>query len=191
MNPNTSYKIPSSVRKQLASPIGILFPGSISQNIPKVKDWLRSNSIINPEIICVGDVVSNAFLSDSQLSNHLKMCIIDKKTNRGKFEIDIDISDYYPVSIVNPAGILKKSSIQAIQHCTSLKKRVILYVEGEEDLLVLPVIMFSQENVLVIYGQPPITDLDPPISAGLVVIQVKESVRKLVLNILSQCEKIK
>jgi len=190
MNPNTSYKITPFIRTQLAKPIGILFEGSIKKNVPKVKKWFKDNDIANPILNCVGDVVSNAFLSDNMLSRFLKMCIIDKKTKRGKYEIDSIVSDFKSIKISNPAGMITHSSIQTISINLASDSKFIIIVEGEEDLLVLPVILNSCENSFVVYGQPPVTDLDTAIPAGLVMIPVNSSVQKQVQDLLDQFEKV-
>ena len=190
MNPNTSYKITSFVRKQLAKPIGTLFKGTVKENVPKVKKWLEDNDISNPTLICVGDVVSNAFLSDTVLAELLKMCIIDEKTKRGKYEMDSTILDFNRILISNPAGLITHSSIQTIKVNLASDAKSIIIVDGEEDLLVLPVILFSAENTYVVYGQPPVTDLDSVIPAGLVMIPVNSSTQKQVENLLDQFEKV-
>ncbi len=190
MDPHISYKITPSVRKLLANPIGILFEGSIEENIPKVKKWFNDNSISSPILICVGDVVSNAFLSDPELAIWLKLCIVDEKTKRGRFEIDLSISDYKQIQITNPAGLITNSSIQIIKKTLSKGNKSIIVVDGEEDLLALAAILYSPKNTFVVYGQPPITDLDTSIPAGLVMISVNSSTQKQVQNLLDQFEKV-
>ncbi|TFG17368.1 MAG: DUF359 domain-containing protein [Promethearchaeota archaeon] len=192
MDPNISYKITPSVRKLLANPIGILFEGSIEENIPKVKRWFEKNDIPYPSIICVGDVVSNAFLKDPKLSEtvFLKMCIIDEKTKRGNFKIDANILGFDQIQVMNPAGEITTTAIDIIKKHLSSDAKSILLVDGEEDLLVIPAILHSHENTFVLYGQPPFTDLDFSIPAGLVMIPVNSSTQKQVQNLLDQFEKV-
>ena len=174
----------------LANPIGTLFEGSIDDNISKVKRWFEEKDIPYPSIICVGDVVSNAFLKDPKLSKFLKMCIIDEKTKRGNLKIDANISDFTQIQITNPAGLITHSSIQTIKEILSTDKKSIIVVDGEEDLLALPTILYSPQNTFVVYGQPPITDFDTSIPAGLVMIPVNSSTQKQVQNLLDQFEKV-
>ena len=49
------------------------------------------------------------------------------------------------------------------------EKDVVIYVEGEEDLLALPCIVESPDGGLVLYGQP---------SQGLVVVETQPAVKK-------------
>jgi len=190
MDPNISYKITPFVRKLLAKPIGTLFEGSIEENIPKVKKWFGENLIPYPSIICVGDVVSNAFLKDPKLSGFLKMCIIDEKTKRGKFKIDANVLDFNQVPVSNPAGLITSSAIKCMKSNLASDAKSILLVEGEEDLLALPSIIFSPQNSFIVYGQPSITDLDTSIPAGLVMILVNTSTQKQVQDLLDQFEKV-
>ncbi|MHA1109489.1 MAG: GTP-dependent dephospho-CoA kinase family protein [Promethearchaeota archaeon] len=190
MDPNISYKITPFVRKLLAKPIGTLFEGSIEENIPKVKKYFENNSIFNPKIICVGDVVSNAFLSDPELTTWSMLCIVDEKTKRGRFEIDATILDFNRIQLTNPAGLITQSSIQTIKRILTTNIKSIIIVDGEEDLLALPSIIFSPQNSFVLYGQPSITDLDTSIPAGLVMIPVNSSTQKQVQDLLDQFEKV-
>ena len=56
-----------------------------------------------------------------------------------------------------------------------MKPPIRLTVDGEEDLLVLPVCLYAPENFVVMYGQP---------NEGLVIIkinhEIKEKVQKIV-----------
>ncbi len=190
MNPNTSYKVTPFARKLLAKPIGILFEGPIDQNIAKVKKWFRENSILNPSVICVGDVVSQAFLIDQHLSRFLMMCIVDEKTKQGTFELNIDILEFKQIAVNNPAGCVSSNAIKTIKQQLISDTKTILMVKGEEDLLVLPTILFSQENTFVVYGQPSVTDLEDNVPAGLVMIQVNSTTKSQVKNFLDHFEKL-
>ncbi len=52
-----------------------------------------------------------------------------------------------------------------------------LVVDGEEDLLVLPVCLFAPENSVVMYGQP---------NEGLVIAEITDEVREKVQKIVNQ-----
>ena len=52
-----------------------------------------------------------------------------------------------------------------------------MLVDGEEDLLVLPVCLFAPENSVVMYGQP---------NEGLVVAEITDEVRDKVQKIVNQ-----
>ena len=52
-----------------------------------------------------------------------------------------------------------------------------MLVDGEEDLLVLPVCLFAPENSVVMYGQP---------NEGLVIAEITDEVREKVQKIVNQ-----
>jgi GTP-dependent dephospho-CoA kinase len=184
-----TYKITPSARKLLAKPMGTLYPGTISENIPKIQDWVK-NQPNKPHFVCVGDVVTQGFLNDKILSSYLKMCIVDEKTKRGDFQLSTNIIEYYITRILNPPGFLRSSAMLEIQSQLQSKQKTLVIVEGEEDLLVIPIIAFSPENTFVIYGQPPITDLEENIPAGLVMIPVNSDTKSQVKKLFDHFEKI-
>ena len=51
-----------------------------------------------------------------------------------------------------------------------------IIVKGEEDLLVLPVVLFAPEKSVVIYGQP---------NEGLVIVKVNEEIRNKAKSIMN------
>ena len=57
------------------------------------------------------------------------------------------------------------------------KPPIRLLVNGEEDLLVLPVCLFAPENSVVMYGQP---------NEGLVIAEITNEVREKVQKIVNQ-----
>src|SRR6266700_870219 len=68
----------------------------------------------------------------------------------------------------NPAGVISMRSWEVIKQAMR-EEDVVIYVEGEEDLLALPCIVESPDGGLVLYGQP---------SQGLVVVETKPAVKK-------------
>ena len=51
-----------------------------------------------------------------------------------------------------------------------------IIVQGEEDLLVLPVVLFAPANSVVLYGQP---------NEGLVIVKISEGIRNKVKAIMN------
>src|SRR5438445_13817579 len=67
----------------------------------------------------------------------------------------------------NPAGVISMRSWAVIKQAMR-EEDVVIYVEGEEDLLALPCIVESADGGLVLYGQP---------SQGLVVAEAQADVK--------------
>jgi len=185
--------VPKLLREKLAQPIGTLLEGTIEENIKKVPLWLSKNlDPINPNyyIICVGDIVSEAFIKSSFLSKKLKMCVIDGKTKRHKYEFQTNEILLNEVKIINAAGEINGQSIKILSQLISRNEKYLVFVDGEEDLLVLPLIDLVPINNVIVYGQPPVTDIKPPIPAGLIIIIVSNDLKKFVNDLIVEFEEL-
>ena len=78
-------------------------------------------------------------------------------------------------TINNPPGTLSNESIVLIKELIQQNIDSLIVVEGEEDLLALPSILFAPLDAYVLYGQP---------NEGLVVVSVTESLKIKVQSIL-------
>jgi uncharacterized protein (UPF0218 family) len=107
MELNRDYTITKDSRILLSKPMGTLLQGSIEENIRKVPQYLNDNyPSLNKDfkIICVGDVVSEAFIKSNELNRQLKMCVVDGQTKRQKYQIDGGEILPYKITIVNKPG---------------------------------------------------------------------------------------
>lgn len=77
----------------------------------------------------------------------------------------------------NPPAEITKESITVIKKALEKKEPVRIIVEGEEDLLVLPVVLYARKNSIVMYGQP---------DEGLVIVSVNDSTQKRAKEIMDQ-----
>ena len=78
-------------------------------------------------------------------------------------------------SITNPPGTLSTESIILLRDLIKQNIDSLIVVDGEEDLLALPSILFAPINGHVLYGQP---------NEGLVIVSVTESLKVKVYGIL-------
>ena len=159
---NISLKVPNEKRHLFTQPLDTLIAGSREETIPKVEKILKKiSSKIN--IFIVGDIVTQDFVSNEFLKSNIRICIIDEKTKRRKININLEGIFEEIVEFKNPAGIIHKDSWFLLRNVIrSGKKTLIKITEGEEDLLVIPLIMelLIEKNVknFIFYGQPPLTD---------------------------------
>ena len=79
------------------------------------------------------------------------------------------------LSCKNPPGEITEESIQVIQKAFSCEPPVRITVDGEEDLLVIPVCIYAPENSVVMYGQP---------NEGLVIVHITPEIQAKVQKIL-------
>ena len=87
-------------------------------------------------------------------------------------------------------------NIEIIENIVKSKKRTLLRItEGEEDLLVLPLVVAlpleEQVKHLVFYGQPPVTDSKNPIPEGIVLVDVNKKIQKTCNSFMKFMEKSK
>ena len=119
------------------------------------------------------------------MKKFVKLCIIDEKTQRKKVEVNTKgfFEDYHEFE--NPAGTIQKESWPLLQKIIDSNKTTLLMItEGEEDLLVLPLVELlpidTDVQSFVFYGQPPRTDSDFTIPQGLVVVTVNKRMQRTV-----------
>ncbi|MBC8501938.1 MAG: GTP-dependent dephospho-CoA kinase family protein [Nitrosopumilus sp.] len=152
-------KLPDSLRDQLKIPLGILLP--IGQDDKtNVQKYLSDDSFI----ITVGDRTTEKMI-DFDLIPSLQ--IIDGLEKRIKRDI-IKLGNAFELKIDNPAAEITLESIEIIKKAFTMNSPIRLTVNGEEDLLVLPVCIHAPENSVILYGQP---------NKGLVLVQITTEIR--------------
>jgi len=153
------FILPNELRQLLIKPYGFLFTN---------EDLLiRYIKGVNSRIISVGDVVTVTLFKHG-----IKpfIAFVDGKTKR---VIKIS-SDSYSITLLNEPGLIRLSAMSKIKELLSSNSHNVVFVEGEEDLLVIPVILYSNNGDIIVYGQP---------NAGIVMIRnnalIKEYVEDL------------
>ena len=160
-------QLPNDLRDQLKNPLG---------NLIKDNDIDKENIIkeISAEsvLITVGDRTTENML---QLGLKPQIQIIDGLEKRNQRVVPTDDAVNTNLSCRNPPGEITEESTQVIQKAFSSESPVRITVDGEEDLLVLPVCIFAPENSVVMYGQP---------NEGLVIVHITPEIRAKVQKIL-------
>jgi uncharacterized protein (UPF0218 family) len=152
-------KLPTSLRDQLKIPLGVLLP--IGQdNKRNIQKHLSDNSYI----ITVGDRTTEKMIDFGLIPS---LQIIDGLEKRIKRDI-IKLGNAFELKIDNPAAEITLQSIEIIKKAFTLNPPIRLTVNGEEDLLVLPVCIHAPENSVILYGQP---------HKGLVLVQITTEIR--------------
>ena len=160
-------KLPKNLRDQLKIPLGDLIK---EENVNKenILSKIGSESLV----ITVGDRTTENMIN---LGIMPQIQIIDGLEKRNKRLVPTDDAINTNLSCKNPPGEITEESTQVIQKAFSCKLPVRIIVNGEEDLLVLPVCIFAPENSVVMYGQP---------SEGLVIVHITPEIRAKVQKIL-------
>ncbi len=181
-----NLKLPSNQRKGLAKPFGKLISGNrintINEIVAFFKKKIELNKTVDLRLYCVGDIVTYDFLNDSFLRNYIKICFVDEKTKRlEQEEIKFSSTEIFDkfIELKNPAGTISSEIWPILEYILNENLKVLItIVEGEEDLLVIPLIseLSLAQNVkhYIFYGQPPITTEE-----GLVVALITSSLTYL------------
>lgn len=162
MFPSRDLLLPESVRRKLKGPLGILIvrPG---------EEELRR--LAREPFVTVGDRVTESFCS---LGLEPKLEVVDGKEMRKDRPLPTGCYQII-VKVRNPPGMITKEAIKAIKEAFEIDARIRIMVEGEEDLLTLPCILYAPNGARVFYGQP---------GVGVVYVDVdresREKVRKII-----------
>ncbi|MFX0034361.1 MAG: DUF359 domain-containing protein [Candidatus Hermodarchaeota archaeon] len=187
-----NLRIPYDKRHLFTEPLDILIAGSREETIIQVKnifqDCVKSNNIINFYI--VGDIVAKDFLSNDFLKSFIRVCIIDEKTQRNQINLEFEEFFEQTIEFQNPEGTINKDCWQLFREIIrSQKKTLIKIINGEEDLLILPLILeipiLKGVKNFAFYGQPPITDSNFVIPEGIVIVDVDKNIQEKVKRVIS------
>ncbi len=152
-------KLPNSLRDQLKTPLGILLP--IGQdNKENIQKYLLDESYI----ITVGDRTTEKMIEYGIIPS---LQIIDGFEKRKQREFP-KLGNASELMIDNPAAEITLQSIEIIKKAFEMTPPIRLTVNGEEDLLVLPVCIHAPKNSVVLYGQP---------NKGLVLVEITAEIR--------------
>jgi len=163
-------KLPDSLRDQLKIPLGILLPESKADKT-NIEKHLSENSYV----ITVGDRTTEKMIEFGLIPS---LQIIDSKEKRSKREPP-QLANATELTVDNPAAEITSQSISIIQEAFAMQPPVRISVNGEEDLLVIPVCVYAPENAIVLYGQP---------NEGLVIVKITPEIRNKTQKLLDSME---
>jgi uncharacterized protein (UPF0218 family) len=154
----------------LKEPFGSLIPdGKVTRN--------RLNTILKnaKKIISVGDATTERLISFGIIPN---VSVIDGKERRIKradannltlHSDRIEKTIFKELKCSNEAGTISKKAVEVLEDALRISSPVRITVDGEEDLLALPLLLILPEGSILMYGQP---------YEGLVVVKINSKVRK-------------
>jgi hypothetical protein len=160
------YALPKGLRPKLKKVWGKPIFGTRKEIEKKFEDFRKKKKF--KKIVAVGDFCSKFLFSDVK--------IFDGKIGRKKIKKILDFS----LKVNNPPGKIKKEVWKVLREAICKNKNV--FVEGEEDLLVIPAVLLSPKKTAVIYGFP---------KKGICLIEVNQRTKRKIKNLLklfSKCE---
>ncbi len=145
-------RVPAELRGLFKRPWGELYKGKGLGPALRIK-----SDIAGEDVIVVGDVTLRNI---TEVGIRPKLAIVDLKTKR-----ENEVKFFGETIVVkNSPGTISRELWKAI-HENIDKEGVTILVRGEEDLAVLPCILESDWNTVILYGQP---------DEGIVLVRVDE-----------------
>jgi uncharacterized protein (UPF0218 family) len=151
------------LRSEFKKPLGVLY-----SSLDEAEDFIKSK-YPDELLISVGDITTQN-LQKAGLIPHLG--IIDNVVERKPAAYDV-VYDNVTLNVKNPPGVITDELQETIKRAFQLVKsgfRVLILVDGEEDLAAIPSILMAPPGSLVLYGQP---------GEGLVVCEVDKVIDKV------------
>ena len=133
-----TYFLPSGLKKELRKIWGIPFFNGRGKITRKFKKFIQEKKF--KKIITVGDYCSLTLPSDVK--------IFDGKVKRKKIKTILKFS----LSCRNLPGTIQREVWSVLKK--AIKNNENVFVDGEEDLLVIPCVSLAEKNTAVIYGFP-------------------------------------
>jgi uncharacterized protein (UPF0218 family) len=161
-----TYILPEELKGKLRKIWGVAIFGKKKEVKEKFERFLKKGKF--KKIITVGDYCSINLPSDVK--------IFDGRVKRKKIKKILP----YSLKCKNPKGTIQKKVWKIIKKAIKENKNV--FVEGEEDLLVIPTVLLALKNSLVVYGLP---------KKGICVIKVDKRMKNKIKNLLKlflKCE---
>jgi uncharacterized protein (UPF0218 family) len=132
-------------------------------------------------IAAVGDVVVQILIDNGFLPH---IIITDGYTKREKLVSWASYPAYEEITVSCPAAEITIEAWESIQMAVDIakdKSKIHIRIEGEEDLLVLPLGLELPDGSIIVYGQP---------NEGVVLIEVDTSSKEKLHDIISKMDRI-
>lgn len=153
------YPLPEKLRSRLAKPLGVLY-----RMTPVDSESFATTVEKARMVITVGDRVTETV---ARLGRVPDVQIVDGKENRKK-RTPPKVAHLSLAKVKNPAGTITLEAMDGIREAFRGKKPARVLVEGEEDLLAIPAVIFAPLGAAVYYGQP---------GEGIVMLRVDEALK--------------
>ncbi len=140
-----TYRLPDKMRPKLSRPLGKMYPAR-EIGVPGFVRTLASHAVV----VSVGDRVTETIW---RLGRTPDVQIVDGLENRAK-RTPPKVPYSRTIRVRNPPGTITDEAMQGIRKAFEEASPVRVLVEGEEDLLAIPAVIFAPVSSAVYYGQP-------------------------------------
>jgi len=159
--------LPSNLRDKLKRPLGKLLKDS-----DITKKTILNNIPEGAFVISVGDATTENLIKFGIVP---ALQIVDGIEKRMKRKMPYTNATT-TLHCTNPPAEITTESLDTIRKGFDSSTPVLIVVTGEEDLLVLPAVVFAPKNSVVLYGQP---------NEGLVIVQINDDIRNKAQSIMN------
>ena len=169
------YTLPDHLREQYKIRLGTLIPEPNKEVL---------NAVVEGRIpvICIGDMVTYTLFS---MDIHIDIAVVDYRTCRGGFEFSEEIramSDN-KINIHNSAATISNEGYdtikRAVERSFPMEPTLLIEVDGEEDLLLMPAILHAPSGAVLFYGEP---------GEGLVAVYPDDELKEKMMRFLGMME---
>ena len=163
----SSLHLSENLREQFKKPLGTLI-----QDADPEKDKIIKKIYSESSVITVGDRTTETLLNLGLIP---QIQVVDGLEKRKPHEIPVIVTLNTELTCENPSAEITDESVSTIKKAFSSEPPVRIIVNGEEDLLVLPICIHAPDNSIIMYGQP---------NEGLVIIQITPDIRAKIQKLL-------
>ncbi|TRZ70124.1 MAG: DUF359 domain-containing protein [Nitrosopumilaceae archaeon] len=151
--------LPDNLRNSLKKPLGVLLKDS-----DVTKESILKSIPTGSFVISVGDATTEKLIKYGIIPSLQIVDGVEKRVKRDLPSGDVKTT----LNCINPPAQITTESLNTIKKAFQSITPVRIAVIGEEDLLVLPVVVYAPENSVVLYGQP---------NEGLVIVSINAEIR--------------
>jgi len=169
------YVLPDALRSEFKKIFGTLIR-------EPDEEILRELTKDRCPVVCIGDVVTYTLLS---CGIRMDVAVVDHSTCRGDFvhKEKIIAMIENKIRICNEPATISDEAFSTIKEVMSMtfpkEKPLLVEVEGEEDLLLMPAVIHAPDSSVLFYGEP---------DAGMVAVYPDEELRNEMIHFLGMME---
>ncbi len=163
-------RLPEAMQEELRRPLGSIVKG------PAVLKALNAAK----RVATVGDYCTADLMERGRAPD---LAVVDLKTKRTPDPVRAKVFAQFPgrrIRVKNPAGEITHELWRAVNEAFKSDRRVLIEVQGEEDLAALVCIAVATDSWAVLYGMP---------DRGVVVVKASAGARSQALDILRRMDR--
>lgn len=169
-----AYRLNERVGTRLKHPLGSLIIGSPERTMVVLGEAIKRE---RPTKLCVvGDSIT---LRTIEHGIRADLYVVDNKIMRKPVGTPLP-NGIKVFKASNPPGTITSEAWEVLEKIADRDERLGVVVDGEEDLLTLPVIKFAPIGSFVVYGQPYV---------GIVLVRVGEEKKREIDEIMGMMDK--